>query len=165
MTSQQLGDLRESVGQPRIGRQRATVDAEGHCVICGIGIEPDSLSMEKHECPPGFRAPKQSKYKAVRCQDAKGNKFDSKAELARWEILKLMETQGHIRMLERQPRFPMEIKEGVFIGTYVADFRYKRISQNQWVVEDVKGFKTPLYKFKKKIVEALYDIKITEIQA
>jgi len=30
-------------------------------------------------------------------------------------------------------------------------------------VEDVKGVKTPVYKLKKKLVEASYDITITEV--
>lgn len=31
------------------------------------------------------------------------------------------------------------------------------------IVEDVKGFKTPVYRLKKKLVEALYGIQIREV--
>jgi hypothetical protein len=33
------------------------------------------------------------------------------------------------------------------------------------VVEDVKGFRTPLYRLKKKLIEAQYGIAIIEIPA
>lgn len=29
-------------------------DAEGHCTRCGCYVEPESLTTERHECPPGF---------------------------------------------------------------------------------------------------------------
>jgi hypothetical protein len=46
--------------------------------------------------------------------------------------------------------------------TYVADFRYRDVRADAWVVEDVKGVKTALYKLKKKIVEADRRITIVE---
>lgn len=41
--------------------------------------------------------------------------------------------------------------------------RSKYRDTQPYVVEDVKGFKTPLYKWKKKHVEAQYGITIREI--
>jgi hypothetical protein len=51
--------------------------------------------------------------------------------------------------------------QGKLICTYVADFKY--LENGKEVVEDVKGFKTPVYKLKKKLVEAIYGIEIIEI--
>ena len=65
-----------------------------------------------------------------------------------------------LRRLELQPRFAIEIK-GRKICTYVADFQYRL--DGDLVVEDVKGVRTPVYRLKKKMVEAVYDFAITEI--
>lgn len=152
MTSQALGDLREAAGQKRVQKSDLPRTRSSHA------------STNLHAIN-FIHVPKRSKYHAVRSVDADGLKWDSNAERKRWGELQFMLKAGLIRLLERQPRFPMEVKEGVFVGTYVADFRYKRVADSEWVIEDVKGVKTPLYKFKKKIVEALYAFKITEISA
>jgi len=47
------------------------------------------------------------------------------------------------------------------VTTYVADFRYKN-KEGKEVVEDVKGFKTAIYRLKKKLVKAYYGISILE---
>ncbi len=72
-----------------------------------------------------------------------------------------MQKAGLIRNLELQPRFPV-ILNGVKCFVYVADFSY--FEGNGRVIEDVKGLRTPLYRLKKKCVEAIYaGIKIVEI--
>ena len=88
--------------------------------------------------------------------------FASKKEATRYSELKFLELAGEITELELQPKFPIVINE-IKVGLYIADFRYKNKCETFFTVEDVKGWKTPMYKFKKKIVEALYKIKITEI--
>lgn len=106
---------------------------------------------------------KQNKYRNVRAVDpVSGRRFQSKAELVRYQELKLEEFCGDITELELQPRFPIVIN-GVKCFTYVADFKYKR--SGVLVVEDVKGFLTAVYRLKKKLFEALYaPLKITEIR-
>lgn len=99
-----------------------------------------------------------------------GITFASKKEMTRYSELVLMMTLGLIRELELQPRFPLVVRD-VKIATYVADFRYKEIMQkvgkeiraDKVVIEDVKGFKTPEYKLKKKHAEAQYGITIREV--
>ena len=49
---------------------------------------------------------------------------------------------------------------GAQIGKYVADFVY--IENDEEVIEDSKGYRTPLYRWKKKHVEAQYKRKIKE---
>ena len=52
------------------------------------------------------------------------------------------------------------IVSGITIGHYVADFEY--LEGDVRIVEDVKGMKTPLYRWKKKHFEAQYGLKIRE---
>ena len=107
-----------------------------------------------------------------------GITFDSAKEAHRYEHLKMMEKGGHIARLRLQQRFelcsPMtnmraDVVEGdnrlMVIGHYVADFSYDELSAEatRWIVEDVKGFKTPLYRWKKKHFEAQYGIQIREV--
>ena len=90
-----------------------------------------------------------------------GIKFSSKKEAKRYSELMLLQEAGEISDLTLQPRYPLRVR-GIKIGEYVADFRY-RDKASFLVVEDVKGFKTPLYKWKKRHFEAQYGVKITEI--
>jgi hypothetical protein len=90
-----------------------------------------------------------------------GIRFASKKEGKRYAELKILAKAGEIRGLELQPEFLIRIR-GDNIFTYKADFSY-RTREGHRVVEDVKGVRTPLYRLKKKIVEAIYDIEIVEI--
>jgi len=101
-----------------------------------------------------------SKYNAVKTE-VDGYVFASKAEASRYSELKLLESAGFLHSLELQPKFPIHVN-GVKICTYIADFRFRELD-GQTVVEDVKGVKTPVYKLKKRLVEALYGIRITEV--
>ena len=98
-----------------------------------------------------------------------GIRFASKAEARRYSELKMLEKAGEIERLDLQPKFPLVVS-GLRVGTYIADFRYYRVLNRNarttitsQVVEDVKGVKTPVYRLKKKIVEALYPVTITEV--
>jgi hypothetical protein len=104
---------------------------------------------------------RRSKYNATKTV-VDGITFASKAEAKRYAELKLLERSKEIENLECQPRFALTVLCGDVIGEYVADYRYWR--GHSIVVEDVKGFKTPLYRWKKKHVEAQYGIKIVEIK-
>jgi hypothetical protein len=101
---------------------------------------------------------KQNKFGA-KPQRQDGVFFASKKELKRWNELKAAEEAGTIRDLRRQVKFPFTI-DSKLMFSYYADFVY--IEDGSEVVEDSKGFKTPLYKLKKKIIEYKYKIKILE---
>ncbi len=109
--------------------------------------------------PPTMGA-RRSKYGAVKTK-VDGVTFDSKKEANRYRELKLLLQAGKIANLLRQPQFPIVINE-VKCGKYVADFSYVD-ERGQLAVEDVKGMRTAVYRLKKKLVEAIYHIKITEI--
>jgi hypothetical protein len=117
---------------------------------------------------------KRSKYGAVPTT-VDGITFHSAKEARRYQELKLLEKAGKIWDLQLQPRFPLLVESttgylaGAFrtpaarrIGEYRGDFKYSDRRTTPYVVEDVKGFKTPLYRWKKKHVEAQYGIVIKE---
>lgn len=86
-------------------------------------------------------------------------KFDSMKEGRRYQDLKLLERGKVITDLELQPKYDLMVN-GKKCGFYKADFRYQE--NGKTVIEDCKGFKTPVYNLKKKLVQAIYDIKILE---
>ena len=90
-----------------------------------------------------------------------GIRFASKAEARRYQELKMLEKAGKISLLALQPKYPIVIK-GKTVTTYIADFVYLD-HEGDPIVEDVKGMKTPVYRLKKKMVEAQYGISITEV--
>lgn len=120
---------------------------------------------------------KRSKYNAKKTV-IDGYKFDSIKEGHRYTELKLLQQAGVIRNLELQPRYDVVVN-GHKICYYKADFRYwdNEKGYNAEVIEDVKAMpktakgikafkQTPawaMYRLKKKLVEALYPIKIIEV--
>lgn len=96
---------------------------------------------------------KKNKYNAKKTM-VNGIKFDSKAEAARYKILKKREATGEISELTLQPRFTLQEKfkhggKTIRKIEYIADFEYSK--NGKQVVEDVKGVKTDVYKLKKKM--------------
>ncbi len=105
-----------------------------------------------------------------------GIKFDSIKESVRYQQLKLLERAGVIRDLELHPRYDVVVNNQK-ICYYKADFRYWDNEKGIQVIEDVKAmpktaksikaFKNTeawrMYRLKKKLVEVLYPITITEV--
>jgi hypothetical protein len=105
---------------------------------------------------------KQHKYKAQRTYCANGHWHPSKAEAKRCDELHILQLAGEITRLEMQPKFPVFIN-GIKIFTYIADFSY--FTKNERVIEDVKGQVLPIYRLKKKAVEAYYPgVRIVEVR-
>ncbi len=103
--------------------------------------------------------------------------FDSKKEAQHYQLLKMRERAGQIDALEVHPKFEIYIdtpdRGRIQCAIYTADFRYfETISSEDGHgkdlslrVEDVKSkaTKTTDYQLRKKLVEAIYDLIITEI--
>jgi len=102
------------------------------------------------------RAPKYRNRKTV----VDGVTFDSAKEARRYGELKILQRAGQISGLHLQPSFPIVIN-GVKTCTYKADFGYINKSGAS-VVEDVKGFKTPIYNLKKRLMKAVHGIEVLE---
>lgn len=94
-----------------------------------------------------------------RVTEVDGHAFASRAEARRYAELKMLERGGQIRELRLQVPFPVEIN-GRRICKYIADFTY--LDAAGPIIEDVKGYRTDIYRLKKKLVEALYGLKILE---
>lgn len=102
---------------------------------------------------------KRSKYGAKRmCVD--GIWFDSIAEAKFYGTLQQRRRAGEIGAIMHQPEFPLYAKDGGCVGKYRADFTFfdKAIGRERTV--DVKGFDTPLSKWKRKHVKEQYGIDV-----
>lgn len=87
-----------------------------------------------------------------------GIKFASKREASYYHTLKLLQQAGEVLFFLRQ--VPIHLPGNV---KYVCDFLVFW-ANGEVTFEEVKGFKTPLYILKKKMVENLYpSINIKEI--
>jgi len=110
---------------------------------------------------------KQNKYKN-KSVEYHGIKFDSKKEMAYYIKLELLEQKGIIKDLELQksfelqPLFKLNGKTYKKI-TYRADFSYVSVQDNKIHIVDTKGFRTEVYKLKKKMFAYKYGIEIEEI--
>lgn len=97
-----------------------------------------------------------------------GIKFDSKKEGEYYQKLKILEKKGLIKDLELQKEYLLQDKF-VINGktrrkiTYRADFSYVSTEDDKLHVIDVKGFRTDLYKLKKKLFEYKYGVEIEEV--
>lgn len=77
-------------------------------------------------------------------------------------LTKATELKNRVINIEEQVPFEC-IVNGKKICKYLLDFR---VTYGNGVVElvDTKGMITPIYRIKKKLVEALFEIKITEVK-
>ena len=100
------------------------------------------------------------KYRARRTT-VHGQTFASKKEAKHYLIYRALEEAGQITDLKTQVGFKIVIK-GKLICSYFADFTFLD-SKGVYCVVDVKGFRTPVYRIKKKLVEACHLIKIIEV--
>lgn len=133
-----------------------------------ISRDPVDVAQARQQIAGGK---KRSKYRAVPTV-AHGIAFDSKAEAARYGQLLLLAKAGKIENLRVHPRYELiaasttrtvagAIKPLRTVGFYEADFSYYDTERR---VEDVKGFDTPLSKWKRKHVKAQYGIDVTIVR-
>ena len=109
-----------------------------------------------------------SKYGNRKLKAPDGEVFDSVKEFHRWGVLKLNQRAGIISDLRRQVKYVLiptqrDQKTGKVLErecAYVADFVYQK--DGETVVEDSKGFRTPEYRLKKKLMLWVHNIRIKE---
>lgn len=87
-------------------------------------------------------------------------RFASRAEATRFKELCLLIKAKKIAKIKLQPKFPIDY-HGQKICTYVGDFLYEE--DGVMVCEDVKGFETPVFKIKWKLVKICYPYTIFRI--
>lgn len=99
------------------------------------------------------------------CRD--GITFDSAKEARRWSELLLLQRAGAIQNIQRQVKYeliPSQRIAGKVVErpcTYIADFVYEE--GGKVTVEDTKGFKTPEYVIKRKLMLWQHGIRIKEV--
>lgn len=114
----------------------------------------------KNGLPPPAEAKGKPRVRNAVPTEIDGHLFPSKREAERYVALKLEEQAGGITDLRLQFAFPLEVHD-LHIGYYRADFTYTR--EGHLVVEDVKGFRTEMYRWKRRHFEAQYGIEIQEV--
>ncbi len=86
-----------------------------------------------------------------------GKKFDSKKEAERYKVLKMLENANIISNLSRQVPFELIPKQKDERAVkYIADFMYVETATGKIIVEDVKGYRTDVYKIKRKLFKWRY---------
>ncbi len=102
---------------------------------------------------------------------ANEKRYDSKKEYERYMKLLMMQRGGYIHNLRSQVRYVLRVN-GHVVCAYIADFVYEKIelgtctSAGETIIEDVKSEitrKNPVYRLKKKLMKAVYNIDISEI--
>lgn len=81
--------------------------------------------------------PRPSKYHAIGVRDETGAFFASKAELARYRQLQLLQRVGEISDLRRQVPIVLRTQSGFPLTKLVIDFAYSE--RGRQIYEDVKG--------------------------
>lgn len=132
------------------------------------GYTPDEALSKVATAKVAAEKPARSKYGNVKTK-IDGITFDSQREAERYRELKDRADRGEIDHLTIQPRYPLHVLRArsntfIEIGSYIADFRYTDVPSGQEIVEDVKGMKTDMYRWKKKHVESQYGITIVEVK-
>ena len=103
-----------------------------------------------------FKSKRPRKFNNTPCE-ADGFKFPSLKERRRYYELKILKSSGEVLFFLRQT--PFHLTGGV---KYLCDFQV-HWANGEITFEDVKGMRTATYISKKKQVETLYPIKITEV--
>lgn len=121
------------------------------------------MTIDEYRSLIGTPPRKPSKYGAKRVGD-----HASKKEHRRANQLKLLQRAGEISGLREQVPFELipaqRDAEGKLLEracTYRADFVYTD-KQGNTVVEDTKGFRTPEYRIKRKLMLRVHGIRIKE---
>src|SRR3990167_8364851 len=85
-----------------------------------------------------------------------GIRFDSQKEAAQYAKLRILQKNGQIGDLKVHPSYLIQEGFSYYEGSnlrpvyYEADFEFQEKGTGTRIIQDVKGFKPPVYKLKKK---------------
>jgi Protein of unknown function (DUF1064) len=109
----------------------------------------------------GREAAKQNKY-GVAPKEERG-KYASKHEAIVAGELAALQRAGKIKELREQVRIVLMPKNGKLRAiTYIADFQYRDLDGMLHTL-DAKGYKTPVYRLKKKVAAHMLGLEIEEV--
>lgn len=116
--------------------------------------------------PAKIKIQKRHKYGAIPTI-VDGIRFASKKEAAHYTVLQARMDADEIRELTLQVKYPLHAHtptgEKVRVGVYVADFFYIDNRTGKSHTIDVKGVKTPMYRWKSRHLKIEYGITIEEV--
>ena len=78
-------------------------------------------------------------------------------------MLRTLETVGTIADVRHHTRWPL-IVNGQKVAEYEDDFNYHDTVTGEFIVEDVKGMVTAMFRLKSKLMKAIYGIAIREVR-
>jgi len=110
---------------------------------------------------------KKNKYNNTKVE-YKGIRFDSIKEMKHYQLLEYLQRIGEIKELKLQvpyeliPKYKINNKT-VRKTTYIADFTYITTKDDKLHIVDTKGFKTDVYRLKKKLFEYKYGVEVEEV--
>ena len=110
---------------------------------------------------------KKNKYNNTKVE-YKGIRFDSIKEMKHYQLLEYLQKIGEIKELKLQvpyeliPKYKINNKT-VRKTSYVADFTYITTKDDKLHIVDTKGFKTDVYRLKKKLFEYKYGVEVEEV--
>ena len=132
------------------------------CPTCNAMYPTDQWNTQKGKCNRCAR----NKYGNKKIK-VDGRTYDSKDEHNRWCQLEWQVQADEICDLTFHPRFDIVVA-GIYIGKMTLDAGYRIRKTGQPIYEDTKSAATrkdPTYRLRKKLVEAIYSITITEFIA
>lgn len=100
------------------------------------------------------RKPRKNKFGAIRTTIG-GITYASKIEAEVCQLRRLEVKAGHIDEYEEQKEFTIMVA-GKLICIYISDAFFRVVKTGKYVIEDVKGRETDVFRLKKKLVQALY---------
>jgi hypothetical protein len=129
----------------------------GRRALKKLGVEMQGLTLKQKSCDTTTSPAKPSKYRNTRTQASDGSWHQSKKQAAYCDTLILLQKAGDVKFFLQQ--VPFRLPGGV---KYLLDFLVVYPGGRIEYV-DVKGYKTETYKLKKKQVEDLYPVMISEV--
>lgn len=100
------------------------------------------------------RTPRRNKYGAIKTRVG-DVVYASKVEAEVCQMRRLEVKAGHIDEYEEQKEFIIDVA-GKRICIYISDAFFRVVKTGKYVIEDVKGKETDVFRIKKKLVMALY---------
>lgn len=113
-----------------------------------------------------YRVNRFNKFGATRCE-YDGIRYDSKMEAAYAMQLDALKSGGGIKDWRRQVTIPLDVN-GKHVCNYRVDFEVEHNDGHKELIE-VKGFETPVWQLKWKLLEAIYghdhpDVDLTVVK-
>jgi hypothetical protein len=140
------------------------VKLPGVCATCSEQIPPRRLEKKMKTCSVACGRKMQSAKYGGRKVEFNGRWYDSEREARHASLLQLLEERKEIFELKYQVRIVLvAARPPLKAITYIADFTYWDRDRGRFHVVDVKGFKTQIYRLKKRAAALLLGLEIEEV--